>query len=131
MAEYIAFGKKSINTAAITDAEWKDGTLEIHTAAGHGLSLPFADPDCEKAAKAVGLGDYYDEWAATAKAEVKARTLAQAQVDAKAAAEAEIARKHEEEVAKAKAKILADAEAAAEKAEKAEHKAAHPHAAHK
>ena len=104
MSSHIAFGKSSINPAAIAHATWKsvDGTsvpvIEVFTSAGSSVLLPADHEHAEAAAKAVGLSCCYDEWQEPIKAAAKAAENAE--------------------------KATAKAEAAAVKAE---HKAEHAH----
>jgi len=130
--EFIAFGPSAIRADHVAHATWNAdtvnpqiGTLIVCTST-KGFSLSFDHPDVEKAAKAVGLGTFYDDWATKNKEVQKAKLTAQARIDAKSQAEAATAKAHEEEVAKHEAKILADAEKEAEAAlKKAEKPAAH------
>ena len=105
MSSHIAFGKSSINPAAVVHATWHDATaavavpfIEVATSGGHSVTLSADHEDAEAAAKSLGLSCCYDEWAAPIKAAAKAA----------------------EDAEKAAAKVEA-AEA------KAEHKAAHAH----
>ncbi len=130
--EFIAFGNSAIKSDAIEHSTWevnKDnpllGRLVISTSA-MAYALPFEHEDVEKAAKAVGLATFYDDWAGKVKEVEKAKHAVEARAAAVAAAEETAAKAHAEEVAKQEAKIAAELEKA-EKAEKAHAKAEHAH----
>ena len=134
----MVIGKKRINPAHVTEAEWAPDphggpTPIIKLSCPSGMTvLPADDPSAEKVAKAFDLGEYYDEWLEGCDAATKAKAKADREAAARAQAVEDVAaarrQAEADELAKAEKKALADAEHAAKEAEKA---AEHPKKAHK
>jgi hypothetical protein len=68
MADFVTFGKQTVNVGYIVRADWEVATsgrsvqIHIYLNDGHHLVCPFDDPNCKKFADLLGFGDRHAAW---------------------------------------------------------------------